>query len=79
MLLMSVVSGARERLLRRSRPQYQVVKAYYALPLPRHPLSVGTFLSLSPSTKPLATKFKRGPLGSNPTYFRFSPSKKVMN
>ena len=52
---------------------------YYALPLPRHPLSVGTFLSLSPSTKPLATKFKTGPPGSNPTYFRFSPSKKTMN
>jgi len=49
---------------------------YYALPLPRHPLSVGTFLSLSPSTKPLATKFKTGPPGSNSTYFRFSPSKK---
>ena len=52
------------------------LRCYYALPLPQHPLSVSTFLSLSPSTKPLATKFKTGPPGSNPTYFCFSPSKK---
>jgi len=62
-----------------SFPVFQPVPLPPALPLPRHPLSVGTFLSLSPSTKPLATKFKRGPPGSNPTYFRFSPSKKTMN